>query len=1470
MSNFTISNGVFANGVVTFTVTVGAVAVESFDFVFDYTVAELESGDAAVTVTGASGWTVTPNLTVPGKITVGGFNLTSLPTGSTLLTIALKLSDQADNSVTLKYSGGFNDPAVTVPQTSFTLGVQPNLPSTGAVSIAGTPTQGATLTASNTLADGNGIPTSGTGAITYQWLADGTAISGATNSTLVLGQAQVGKAISVRASYTDNAGNAESVISSATAAVANVNDNPTGAVTISGSAVRGQTLTASNTLADLDGIPTSGNGAIAYQWLANGSAITGATNASFVLTDAEIGKTITVRASYTDNGGKAESATSNPTAAVTNSNGPPTGAVTISGTAKQGEALSVTNNLADPVGIPTSGSGAVTYQWLSDGTAISGATGSSFTPTQAQVGKTISVKASYVDNFGVAESVTSSPTAAVVNVNDAPAVAGQVGAQRFDTGESFNLQLPTSLFTDPDGDALTLTATKADGSALPSWLKFDAATRTFSATAGAAASGNYDLKLTASDGSLSASTTFGLQVTQGLPKTTLSGRVQDGYVAGASIFIDRNGDGVAGADEDTGLRTDSQGNFNGTGFGQGAIIAVGGTNIDTGLRNTMTLTAPAGATVISPVTTLVQSIVKTQGVSVDQAQSKVATAFGLSSDVNLLTFDPLAQGATDAVAVSVQKVNVQVALTATLAGNTTQVVNAIAQTVNEAVTSGGQVDLGSAATLETVTAGLGVSASTKTAIAQGNTQVATAASLQTIAQTQQTTVVSALPANTDWTAPTTTGFNPTANAQNVARAASPVVTFSEAVQRGTGSITLKTAGGSTVEVFDAANSSRLNFNGSALTIDPTADLAFGTTYTLEFAPGTVKDAAGNDYTGNLGTAAYRFTTLEAPDTTPPSIALSSAGTALTSGQIAIVSFTLSENSTNFTAEDVTVTGGTLTGFTGSGLSYRATFTPTANSTADGVVSVASGTFTDAAGNANVDGAEANNRVVFTVSASAPPAPPAVDTTPPTIALSANSSFTSPGKATDVVFVLSEPSADFTASDVVVTGGTLSGFAGSGSVYTAKLSPATGATTVALSVASGTFADAAGNRNADGADANNKLSLTVDAVAPKVAVTSDASTLVAGQTAKLTFTLSEAVEGFTAEDVSVTGGTLSAFSGSGTSYSATFTPAQKTTAQATIAVGNAVFTDAAGNPNADGAEADNSVSIAVRTASPLLISASPADGRKSVALDSNVSMNFSTDVFAGKGAITLKTAAGATVQTFDPKADDGSMTIFGSALVLNPKADLKIFTSYLVDFGADALEDAAGNDVALSQPYDFRTTAPDALYQFFVVAFDGAPGATYMGQLADAWNSGMSLQDIVEVFTKKEQFTSVYAESLSNKDFAAKLVDRVVEASAGDTLKASAAKDITDALNAGWSKGKAIFTVFGNLAAKATTDKDWGATAQLFRNEVTVARYITEQLEYASTNVAQLQKLIDPVTATTDVSTIDKIVQLIGTVPPPGP
>jgi Ca2+-binding RTX toxin-like protein len=113
----------------------------------------------------------------------------------------------------------------------------------------------------------------------------------------------------VSVTATDTVGNVSAAV--AQTLEININDLPTGVVAISGVAVKGEMLTASHTLADADGL-----GIISYQWQADGADIAGATGATLILADAQVGKAVTVRASYTDGSGHAESVTSAATALI--------------------------------------------------------------------------------------------------------------------------------------------------------------------------------------------------------------------------------------------------------------------------------------------------------------------------------------------------------------------------------------------------------------------------------------------------------------------------------------------------------------------------------------------------------------------------------------------------------------------------------------------------------------------------------------------------------------------------------------------------------------------------------------------------------------------------------------------------------------------------------------------------------------------------------------------------------------------------------------------------------------------------------------------------------------------------------------------------------------------------------------------------------------------------------------------------
>jgi Ca2+-binding RTX toxin-like protein len=215
----------------------------------------------------------------------------------------IKYSNNGDESATDGFTFTISDGTNSLTTQEFAITVS-NVNDPGSVSISGAATENVTLTA-------NVSDPEGTGIISYQWKANGSNIGGATGHTLLLTDSQVGKVISVVASYTDGKGTAELLTSAATAAVANVNDSPTGSVSISGRKVEGGTLTASNTLADADGL-----GTIGYQWKANGNNIVGATGSTLLLSGAEAGKTITVTASYTDGWGTPEQVTSAPTPVI--------------------------------------------------------------------------------------------------------------------------------------------------------------------------------------------------------------------------------------------------------------------------------------------------------------------------------------------------------------------------------------------------------------------------------------------------------------------------------------------------------------------------------------------------------------------------------------------------------------------------------------------------------------------------------------------------------------------------------------------------------------------------------------------------------------------------------------------------------------------------------------------------------------------------------------------------------------------------------------------------------------------------------------------------------------------------------------------------------------------------------------------------------------------------------------------------
>ena len=299
-------------------------------------------------------------------------------------------------------------------------------PATGLPTISGTAQVGETLTADMSgIEDADGLVNA---TFQYQWsitLGNASAdIPGATEAVYTPTATDEGLGIRVRVSFTDDAGNAETLTSAATAAVAAKPNTPaTGAPVISGTAHVGETLTADILgIEDEDGLE---NATFAYQWLANnGSAdadIPGATDPSYTLVASDEGKTVRVRVSFTDDASNDESLTSTATEEVSFAvqpqrvNSPATGAPAVEGTAQVGETLTADIvGIADADGLTNVSYG---YQWVAnDGTSdtdIAGATNPTYTLVASDEGRTIKVRVSFADDEGNEETVTSAATEAV-------------------------------------------------------------------------------------------------------------------------------------------------------------------------------------------------------------------------------------------------------------------------------------------------------------------------------------------------------------------------------------------------------------------------------------------------------------------------------------------------------------------------------------------------------------------------------------------------------------------------------------------------------------------------------------------------------------------------------------------------------------------------------------------------------------------------------------------------------------------------------------------------------------------------------------------------------------------------------------------------------------------------------------------------------------------------------------------------
>ena len=525
----------------------------------------------------------------------------------------------------------------------------------------------------------------------------------------------------------------------------------------------------------------------------------------------------------------------------------------------------------------------------------------------------------------------------------------------------------------------------------------------------------------------------------------------------------------------------------------------------------------------------------------------------------------------------------------------------------------------------------------------------------------------------DTTAPTISSRVPANNAMNVNIGANVVLTYSEAVQKGSGNITLSSAFGN---ISVPVSNSLVSISGNVVTVDPMVDLLAGTTYTLSFPAGVFQDLAGN----NAGSFTLNFNTAAALDTTPPTIASSvpangATGVAVGANIVLTYSEAVQKGSGSMTLSSA---GGMVTISVSSALVSIAGAVVTINPTADLLdgtaytLSFPAGVFQDLAGN----NAGSLTRSFTTAVA--------LDSTPPTIMSTLpamNGTINSPD---NIILTYSEAvqvgSGNITigAITIPVSSAQVS-IAGAVVTINPTADLLTG-TSYTLSFSAGAFQDLAGN-NAGSLTLNFNTAAALDTT-PPVAVSSVPANGATGVDvgANIVLTYSEAVQkGSGSMTISSAGGmvTISVSSAlvSVAGAVVTIDPAVDLldgTAYI-LSFPTGVFQDLAGN-NAGSLTRSFTTAVALDTTAPTVSSSvPPAAGTLESTAD--IVLTYNEAVQVGTGNITI-TASGGTTVTI-AVTDATQVNVAGAVVTINPTADLTL-TTYVLTVPAGAIEDLAGN------------------------------------------------------------------------------------------------------------------------------------------------------------------------------------------------
>lgn len=444
---------------------------------------------------------------------------------------------------------------------------------------------------------------------------------------------------------------------------------------------------------------------------------------------------------------------------------------------------------------------------------------------------------------------------------------------------------------------------------------------------------------------------------------------------------------------------------------------------------------------------------------------------------------------------------------------------------------------------------------------------------------------------------------------------------------------------------------------------------------------TLNYAGVNDLAGNAGTGVATSTNY-AIDTAGPTLAsaITISNTTLAIGSSATVTFTFNEAVTGFSGADITVPNGTLSALTSSdgGITWTATLTPaSASSDATNTLTLDYTGLTDLAGNTGTGTASSGNYKV--------------DTVRPSLASSISISDTTltSGNTATVTFTFTEAVSGFSLADVTVPNGVLQQLASDdgGITWTATLTPTAGTSAPGnvLTLDYTGLTDLAGNAGAGSAQSGN---YAVDTAGPTLAqpIAIDDTALKIGDTATVTFVFDQSVTGFSAANVTVPNGTLSALgSNDGITWTATLTPNPGATAASNVlTLDYAGIENAVGNSGAGSATSGN---YAVDTLAPTAtVTLSDVDLRAGETAQLTIAFNEIVSGFDAS-AVTAPNGALGTFTTLD-----AGMTWRAT---FTPDANIRA-ASNVVAVSLDNVADLAGNSGAgnASSPnYAVQTTPP---------------------------------------------------------------------------------------------------------------------------------------------------------------------------------